>query len=331
MITLDAVLAARERIGPHVNSTQLVRSHHLSEATGAGVYLKLESEQKLRSFKLRGMANRILTMSRAERARGIIVASSGNHGAAASYAGQRWGVPVEVWIPATTPAPKVSKIRRYGADVHLVGETYDEAAAAAIDAANERTGGRGSAGGAGPIWVDPSADEIAVTGHGTIALEIIEDLPAVDTVLVPVGGGGLLAGVAATIKAMRPDVKVNGVQTAACPAMVASLADGVCYEQYPTLPSLCEALVGGIGRLGFEYAQLYADQVVQVGEPAIARAVLDLIDHDQVLSEPSGAVGVAYLLENPDQYRGRSVAVIISGGNLSLTIMRLLIGRVGTR
>jgi threonine dehydratase len=293
----------------------LIRSHFLSEATGADVYLKLESEQKLRSFKLRGVLNRLLTMSSGERSRGIAVVSSGNHGAAASYAGQRWGVPVEVWVPATTPGPKVNMIRRYGANVHLVGETYDEAAEAAR--------GRGE----GPVWIDPSSDEVAVTGHGSIALEILEDLPGVDAILVPVGGGGLLAGVSATVKTLRGQVEMTGVQTAACPALVASLADGVCYEQYPTRPSLCEALVGGIGPLGFEYAQLYVDQVVQVTEPAIARAAVDLIDHDQVMAEPSAAVGAAYLLENPDEYRGRTVAVIISGGNLSLATLRRFLGR----
>ncbi|MDP2871112.1 MAG: threonine/serine dehydratase [Bacillota bacterium] len=315
-ITLERIIEARDRIRPHVRRTPLVRSHFLSDVTGGGVHLKLESEQILRSFKLRGMANRILTMTPDERARGIIVASSGNHGAAASYAGRRWGVPVEVWAPASTPVPKVSKIERYGARLHLVGQNYDEAAAAACRAVGGQSG----------IWVDSSSDEAAVAGHGSVGLEIIEDLPAADAVLVPVGGGGLLTGIAVAAKALRPAIEVIGVQTSACPAMIASLRDGVCHEQYPTGPSLCDALVGGIGKLGFAYAPEYVDRVVEVGETAIRQAVLELIDHDQVLAEPSGAVGAAYLLQSPEEFRGRTVAVIVSGGNISLHTLRRLLG-----
>jgi threonine dehydratase len=347
-ITAEAVRRAAQLIAPYVHRTPLVLSHHLSGLTGGRVYLKLENEQVLRSFKIRGIANRVLSMTGVERKRGIVVASSGNHGAAASYAGWRWGMPVKVFVPETTPEPKLAKIRRYGAQLVQAGGNYDETHAAALDRLS-----RDQPGAQGSIWIDSCEDEVVIAGHGTIGLEIAEDLDvsptppagrrgpeqaaahgraagaALDAVLVPVGGGGLLTGIGVALHDCRPGAEILAVQTEACPALAISLREGVCHLEYPSGPSLCDALIGGIGKVGFDYAGRRIDRVVLAGEAAIGRAVLELIEHDQVLAEPSGAVGAAYIREHPDEFAGRTVVVVISGGNLDYRVLtRLLDGPI---
>jgi len=328
------IRAASSRIAGHVFRTPLVPSAHLSELTGGRVYLKLENQQVLGVFKIRGMANRALTLTAKERELGIIVASSGNHAAAASYAGRRWGFAVKVFVPETTPAAKIAKIRRFGAELVLTGRDYDEARAAALD----RVGARG-----GQVWVDPCADPFVIAGHGTIGYEIAEDLRTVsaadagagpelaraqagpDAVLVPVGGGGLVTGIGLALRDCSPGTRVIGVQSEACPALRASLDEGVCHLAYPSAPSLCDALVGGIGETVFELAGRCLDGVVLAGERAISRAVLDLIRYEQVLAEPSGAVGVAYLSGHPEEFAGQTVVIVISGGNLDYPVLDALV------
>lgn len=316
------VLAARGRIIPHIWPTPLLESAYLSELTGGRIFLKLESRQRLGAFKVRGMVNRILTLDRGDRARarGIVVASSGNHGVAASWAGNRWNVRVEVYAPRTTPHAKTAKIERYGAALRLVGENYDEAYLAAKAAV--AGGGRG-------VWVDPCSDPEVVAGHGTIGLEICDELPEVDEILVPVGGGGLITGISVVMRHLRPSVRISGVQTEACPAMLAAMQDGVWYETYPTGPSVCEALVGGVGELGFQASGRAIDRVALASEPAIERAVVEMLQHEQVLAEPSGAIGWAYVTEHPDEFAGRTAALVITGQNIDFDLLRQLIQRHG--
>lgn len=307
---------ASRRIAPHIWPTPVLYSHWLSKLTGGKVYLKIEGRQRLGSFKVRGMINRVLSMSEAERARGVVVASSGNHGVAASWAGARWRFPVEVFVPATTPETKTAKIRRYGAKLRLVGCNYDEAHAAAKHEIGEA---------GGKTWVDSCSDALAVAGHGTIGLEVLADLPGVSEVLVPIGGGGLVAGVGTAVKAASPHVRVTGVQTAACPAMLAAIQDDAFYETYPSEPSICEALIGGVGALGFQERNRLIDRVVLAEEPAIARAVVDLLFEEQVLAEPSAAVPCAYIAESPAEFAGRTVVAILSGQNIDSGLLRRLI------
>ncbi len=314
------VAAARDRIAPYVWRTPLLQSGFLSELTGGKIYLKLENRQRLGAFKVRGMINRLLTMPERERARGIVVASSGNHGVAASWAGRRWGVKVEVFAPRTTPEPKTAKIRRYGAELRLVGENYDEAYLAAKAAVARGSGG---------VWVDSCSDPVAIAGHGTIGLEIHEDLPQVDEVLVPVGGGGLITGISVAMRAALPGLVVSAVQTEACPAMLAAVRDQTFYETYPTAPSVCEALVGGVGELGFRESGRCIDRVVLASETAIERAVVEMLRHEQVLAEPSAAVGWAYVAEHPGEFAGRTAVLVVSGQNIGFEILRRLIERHG--
>ncbi|MGE5578628.1 MAG: threonine ammonia-lyase [Bacillota bacterium] len=311
MITIRDIMRARDGISRHVLRTPMVLSDYLSDVTGATVHLKLECLQRLNSFKVRGAMNKFLSLTRDEREKGVLAVSSGNHGAAVSYCAKMLGVTADVFVPAGTPAAKLDKIRRYGANLHIEGATYDESHALA-KAYLSRTD---------KVYVDPASDEVAIAGHGTIGLEIVEDLPRVDAVLVPVGGGGLITGVSLASKAMHP-VKVIGVQTEACPAMLAALEDKTFYEDYPSKPSICDAVVGGIGEIGYTYAEKCIDQVVTASEGAVREAMVELLRRDKVVAEPSGALGVAYLLEHPDEFAGMNVAVVVSGGNVDFGLLR---------
>lgn len=320
-LDVEQIKQAQERIAPHIWATPLLHSHWLSDLTGGQVHLKLECRQRLGSFKVRGMVNRVLCLTADERRRGIVVASSGNHGVAASWAGHRWGIPVHVYVPATTPETKLAKIRRYGAALHLAGDNYDQAYLAARQAL--------AAGAVGGVWVDSCSDPLAVAGHGTIGLEIAAALPEAAEVLVPIGGGGLITGIGAALRAVAPAARVSGVQTAACPAMAAAIRDGVFYETYPADESVCEALIGGVGELAFREHARCIDRVLLAAEPAIEQAVADLLRHEQVLAEPSGAIGCAYIMQHAAEFAGRTVVVVVSGQNIGFALLRRLLARYG--
>lgn len=316
MISLKDILAAHGRIASFVYPTPLVRSDYLSDLTGGRVFLKPESQQLLNAFKIRGMINRALTMMPVERRAPLLVVSSGNHAVAASYAGRRWGLDVTVLVPENTAQTKISKIRRYGARIVQKGSDYDEANSGAEELLASRPG---------MLMVDPTSDRAVVAGYGTIGVEIARDLPSVDEVLVPVGGGGLITGVGLALKGMLGGVRVRGVQTSACPAMLVSLKEGVIHRRYPSGPSFCEAVIGGVGDLPFEMAHRSLDEISTAPERAVARAVRLLLEHDKLVVEPSAALGVAHILENPQAYRGRETVVLISGGNVDYPLLRRLL------
>lgn len=305
---------AEERIAPYVRRTPLLRSTFLSRVAQGEIYLKLENLQELSSFKIRGMVNKVLTLDDRAREKGVVVVSSGNHAIAASYCGRLWHMPVEVYVPRVTPRTKVEKIKAFGARVHIVGDSYDECARIMREERGElpdRT----------RVYVDSSSDPAVVAGYGTIGTEILEQHPALDQVVVPVGGGGLITGIGLAVKTLSPQVKVLGIQTEACPAMVASLRDGRAYEEYPSDPSICEALAGGIGLLPFAYAPRCIDAVCVTSEESIKEALGCLLLQDKVLAEPSGAIAAAYVLENPRKFRGKNTVLVISGGNISFEIL----------
>lgn len=312
MITLRHVLQARDRISRSIVRTPVVKSDFLSDLTGATVYLKLECLQKLNSFKIRGAMNKGLSLTSDERAKGIVAASSGNHGAAVSYVANTLGIGADVFVPRGTPEAKVEKIRRYGAALHIEGNNYDEAHALALVYVKKT----------GKVYLDPTSDETVVAGHGTIGLELVEDAPTIDAIVVPIGGGGLITGISIAARSLKPSVSVIGVQTEACPAMVAALRDKVFYEDYPSRPSVCDAVVGGLGRLGYENAERCIHSVVTASEAGVKQAVVELVRRDKVVAEPSGALGVAYLAEGGDRFRGMTVVVVVSGGNVDFDFLR---------
>lgn len=315
MVKFEDILEARERIRKYIYETPLELSYQFSDGN-TEVYLKLEAQQKLKSFKIRGALSKITSLSDEARAQGVMAVSSGNHGAGVSYASYLLGgIKAKIFIPETTPDPKVEKIKYYGAEIVKTGKDYDGAHAAALEALKREK----------LTFIDPCSDVHTISGQGSIALEILEKNPDIDIIVAPIGGGGLITGVGIAAKNIKPSVKIIGVQTAACPAMVAALRDKTCYEEYPSAPSICDALVGGVGEIPYLMAGQCIDEILLVSEDAIRKAVVRLLCKDKVVAEPAGAAAVAAVMENPDYFKGKRCAVIVSGGNLDETLMKTLL------
>ena len=320
MITPQDILLAQRTIRPYVFRTPLRDAFLLGERVGASVFLKLDNWQITGSFKPRGVLNRMALMTAEERARGVVTASAGNHALGVGYAARALNIsPVTIFVPRTAPRAKIDKLRQFPVKVQLAGETYDEAHHAAE--AYERD--------TGATFVHAYDDPRTVAGQGTLGLEILEDLPDVDAILVPVGGGGMIAGIATVVKALAPQVKIIAVQPVASPALSDSLRDNKCYEEYAAAPTICDGLAGGIGKIVFETAQHgLIDDVVLVEEDETRAAVRALAETQQVMVEGSGAVGVAALLAGKVNLAGKRVAIVISGGNIDLELFSEIAGTV---
>ena len=315
MVNFNDVLNARKRIEKHISLTPLDFSIGLSKGK-TNVYLKLECQQKQKSFKVRGALSKITSLTDEERARGIYAISSGNHGAGVSFAGHLLGIEkVKVFVPETAPLAKVEKIKYYGAEVAQVGANYDDTHRIAME----------KMGDCDLTYIHPGSDEQVIAGQGTVGLEIMEQNPDIDTILVPIGGGGLITGVSIAAKHINPNVKIIGVQTEACPAMVKSLEDNTFYEDYPSEESICDALIGGVFDIAFRMAKECIDDILVVSEASIREATARLLTDEKVVAEPSGAIGVAALLEKPELFEGKNVAIVISGGNMDKALMQKII------
>ena len=306
-VTFDQILQAREAIRPYVRQTPLEKSFFLGDENHE-FYFKLESLQRARSFKIRGAVNRMLSLTQEERARGVAAVSSGNHGSSVAYAAQLLGIEKAVIVvPECTPRSKIEKIRYFGGEVLLMGRNYDEAHALGMAYIREQ----------GMTNIDSChEDTLVYAGQGTVALEILEQEPQIDTIVVPIGGGGIATGVALAAKTVNPAIRVYGVQTEACPAMVASYADGVCYEEYPIGPTLCDALVGGVGALSYEMLKDYVDDILVVKEETIRRAAAFLLTEEKFVIEAGSATTVAAVWDHPEKFTGKKTALILTGGNI---------------
>ncbi len=312
MMTLEEIQRAQQTIRPHLYRTPLRHSFLLSERIGASVFLKLENWQVTGSFKPRGALNRMALLDGAERVRGIVTASAGNHALGVGLAARVLGIGhAIIFVPRTTPQAKLGKLREYPVEVRPVGETYEDAHHAA-EAYQRETGA---------TFIHAYDDPRTVAGQGTVGLEILEDLPEVDSILVPVGGGGLIAGIAVAVKARAPKTKIIAVQPTASPSLRDSLRDGKCYEEYPAGPTICDGLAGGIGQICFQVAQKHVDDVVLVEEEETRAAVRALVETQQLIVEGSGAVGVAALLAGKVSAGGQRVAAVLSGGNIDLPLL----------
>ncbi|MCC7413232.1 MAG: threonine ammonia-lyase [Gammaproteobacteria bacterium] len=314
-VSIDAIRAAASRIGGGVVATPCVASRVLSALTGAQVWLKLENLQFTASFKDRGALNRLLTLDDSERARGVVAMSAGNHAQAVAYHAQRLGLRALIVMPRYTPGVKVESTRRFGAEIVLEGDTLDEAAVRARQLAAERD----------LTFVHPYDDPAVIAGQGTVGLEMLAQVPALDAVLVPVGGGGLVAGVATAVRALRPQIEVVGVETERFPAVAralrgeapefgaATLAEGIAVEQPGeyTLPIIRAAVA----------------DVLLVDERRIEEAVLLLLELEKTVVEGAGAAGLAALLAHPAHFAGRKVGVVISGGNIDMPVLATIIER----
>ena len=316
MLTLDEVERAAATLRPYLRPTPLRRSALFRDAP---VYLKLECWQPTGSFKVRGATNVMASLTPAERARGVVTASAGNHALGLAFAAQALGGAIEatVFVPETAPRAKVDKLRRFPVTVHEKGATYDDAVAEA-EAFRRRTGA---------TWVHAFEDARTAAGQGTAGLEVLQDLDDVDTIVVPVGGGGLIVGIATAAKALSPGVRVVAVQPEASPALRESLRQGRALLTYPAGPTLADGLAGGIGEIVFAHRHLI-DEVVTVSEEETEDAIASLVAEDQVVSEASGAVGVAALRAGRIVPRdGRPVAVVITGGNIDARVLARLLAR----
>lgn len=315
MVTIEDILSARQRISKYIYKTPLDFSYYLSDEK-TKVYLKLEAQQKLKSFKIRGALSKMTWLSDKQRADGVMAVSSGNHGAGVSYAAYiLGGIKAKIFVPETTPQPKLDKIKYYGAELIKVGKNYDEAHAAAEEAKKTEK----------LNFIDPCSDVHTISGQGSIAFEILEANPDIDTIIAPIGGGGLITGISIAAKHIKPSIQIIGVQTAACPAMAASLKDKKCYIDYETKPSICDALVGGVGEIPYEMAGKCIDDIILVDEETIKKAIVMLLLKDKVVAEPAGAAAAAAFIDNKERFAGKNVAVVVSGGNLDENLMcRLL-------
>jgi threonine dehydratase len=312
LITLADVEAARERIRGAIYESPCVESIPLSQLTGARIYCKLDYLQRTGSFKERGARNALLQLSPEQRSRGVIAASAGNHAQGVAYHGALLGIPVTVVMPTFAPLIKVSNCRQLGATVILHGADIGEAGARAEDVAARD----------GLTFIHPFDNAEVIAGQGTMALEILEQTPGVQAIVVPVGGGGLLSGIGTVVRALRPEVKLIGVEPVNAACLTAALAAGKPVT-VPLAPTLADGLsVPLLGVRPFEVLRRVVDQVVTVDEAAIALAVLRLIELEKSVVEGAGAAPLAALLAGKlDLLKGRSVVLVLAGGNIDLTML----------
>ncbi len=313
MITLADILAARQKIRPYIWPTPLAPSADLSRIAAGRVYLKPECWQPTGSFKVRGALARLAALTAEERALGVVTASAGNHGLGVAYAGQvLHQPPAIIFVPLTAPAAKVRRLAHYDCQVRCAGSDYDSAHAIAEAYAREH----------GALYLSAYDDPVVIAGQGTAGLEVMGDLPQADLILIPVGGGGLVAGIAIAAKAINPGVRIVGVQPDASPAALLSLRDGRPYETYPAGPTICDGLAGGFGRLPFEVAGSLIDDVLIVPEADVRRAVAWLLAHEQMVVEGSGAIAIAPLLSGRVDAAGKNVVAVLTGRNLDTSLLQ---------
>lgn len=309
---IDVYLAKR-KIKKSIYRTPLVKSPGLREIVTAECYLKLENLQNTGSFKIRGATNKILSLSDDERKRGVIAVSSGNHGRAVASVAQKYNIPAVICISETVPRNKVQAIRELGAEIVIAGKSYDEASEGAEKLQVER----------GLTMIHPFDDPYVIAGQGTIGLELIEDLPEIDSVIVPLSGGGLLGGIALTLKSINPKIRTIGVSMDRGPAMFESLKAGRIMEVIEE-PTLADALVGGIGKNNahtFAIIQQFVDETVLVSEGEIAAGMTFALERHQLVVEGGGAVGIAAVLAGKVKEIGENTAIVISGANVDLPVL----------
>jgi threonine dehydratase len=320
MVKLQDILAARERIRGAIRPTPCPASDYFTERTGcASVWFKMENLQRTGAFKERGALNKLLTLTDEEKARGVIAASAGNHAQGLAYHARKLGVKATIVMPERTPLIKVSRTRDdYGAHVVLKGTNFDEANAEAVTIQKAQN----------LVFVHPFNDPHVIAGQGTIGLELLEQTPFVDMVVVPIGGGGLISGIACALKETNPRIQVVGVQTAALSSMKASLEAGHVVE-LPAGATIADGIaVRRPGELTYSMVSKYVDSVVTVDEEEIANAILVMLEQEKSVVEGAGAVGIAALINNHiPQANDKKVVVLLGGGNIDMNVISRIIER----
>jgi threonine dehydratase len=314
-VSLDDIRAAAERIRGSVVRTPTMLSRTLSDVTGATVYVKFENLQFTAAYKERGALNKLLQMDEATRARGVIAASAGNHAQAVAYHGRRLGVPVTIVMPRPTPTIKVMQTEGHGARVLLHGELFDEAYARAREMETAE----------GLTFVHPFDEPQVIAGQGTVALELLEDAPEVETLVVPIGGGGLIAGMGIAAKALRPDIEVIGAQAELYPSMY-------CRITGEDRPSSGDTIAEGIavkkpGVMTPGIIEQVVDEILLVPERAMETGVSLFLQIEKTVAEGAGAAGLAALLTHPERFRGRKVGLVLTGGNIDTRLLATVLLR----
>ena len=312
----DAILHAHERIRPHIRRTECAHSHWLSDASGAEVFLKLENRQLTGSFKLRGVVNKLLSLTEEERGRQLVAASTGNHGAAFAHAVSEFGLDGMLFLPTNAAESKLQAIEVSGIPFQLVGDDCVETEGHAARYAAEND----------CVWVSPYNDPLVVAGQGTVAVEFLDQVEAIDRVLVPVGGGGLISGIGAYMKAVAPGVEVIGCQPIASAVMYESVRAGeiVTMESRPTLSS---ATAGGIeqGSITFDLCRKHVDDYELVDEEEIAQAIRFVHDNESMVIEGGAALPVAAALRRTAGLRGKRLVLIVTGSKIDDDVLRRIL------
>ncbi len=314
-VTFQDIEAAADRTRGHVVRTPCTFSQRLTKAYGANIWLKAENQQYTSAFKERGALNKLLQLSEDERQRGVFAASAGNHAQGLAYHATRLGIPATIIMPVGTPFVKVQKTQNYGATVVIEGASYDESSTIAQKMCADQGG----------VYVHPFDDEQVLTGQGTIAIEMLQDVPELDVLLVPVGGGGLIAGMALAAKSIKPSIKVIGVEAAMFPCFLArrrgtpmpmgggTIAEGIAVRE--------------VGDLTFEIANPLVDDVLIIDEADFERAIAALVNVEKTVTEGAGAAGLAAVMRFADRFKGLNVGLILCGGNIDLRLLASVLQR----
>ena len=317
-VSLAEIRAARERIRDSIFLSPCTHSQMLSGLTGQDIFLKLENLQMTGSFKERGALNRILTLTPEEARRGVVAASAGNHAQGVAYHATQRGIRSVIVMPLTTPLVKVQATRGFGAEVVLHGANYDEACAEATRLCEAE----------GMTFIHPFDDPLVMAGQGTIGLELMDQIPGLEAVVVPIGGGGLIGGIACAVKEAQPNIRVIGVQTSRLPSMKAALA-----AHHPVAIEPGTTIADGIavrraGDYTFPVVAKYVDEIVTVDEDEIASSILTLLEREKTLAEGAGATALAALLQHRTSLpKGARTAVLVCGGNIDVTLLSRIIER----
>ncbi len=317
MVTLTDIQSAMRRIRDSIYLSPCAYSETFSRLTGNSVFLKFDNLQKTGAFKERGALNKLLTLTAQERSRGVIAASAGNHAQGLAYHAGKRGIRAQICMPLTTPLIKVSSTRGYGADVVLHGANYDEAYEEAVQRSHDQ----------GLTFVHAFDDDAVIAGQGTLGMELLQQLPEIEAIVVPIGGGGLIGGLSCAVKEVNPKVQIIGVQTSRLPSMKVAIAEGK-----PVTLSAAATVADGIavrraGDRTLPMVQKYVDEIVTVDEEEIANAILLLLEREKTLAEGAGAAAIAALVNHKALVTGRRIAVLVCGGNIDVTLLSRIIER----
>src|SRR6201981_2588795 len=317
MIQLSDIHSALNRIPADIRISPCTHSESFSGLTNNSIFLKLDNQQRTGAFKERGALNKLLTMTAEERSRGVIAASAGNHAQGVAYHAGRHGIRAQICMPLTTPLIKVSATKSYGAEVILHGANYDEACEEAVRRSQQF----------GMTFVHPFDDEVVIAGQGTMGLEMLQQGPDIEAIVAPIGGGGLISGVACAVKETNPRVRVIGVQPARLPSMKGAIAEG-----HPVTLSPAATIADGIavrraGEKTLPLIQKYVDDIVTVDEEEIANAILLLLEREKTLAEGAGAAAIAALLNHKLPLNGKKASVLVCSGNIDVSLLSRIMER----